>query len=104
MDSIDITAADWRPSRVSARAAIRAAVEVVAGSHDGLVHIADVRPLIPKWADPHQVGAIVCALVRQGVLERTGDYRPNGGGKSRNALKPAAVYRLTRPIPAEDAA
>lgn len=98
MDVIDAVAHDWRPSRVEARAAILAAVDQVAAQHDGLVHVAWVRPLLPEWIDQHQVGATVCALVRQRVLAGTGRYLPNGNHASRNRTKPSEIRRLTRPL------
>lgn len=99
LDEIDVTAADWRPSRVEARREIRRAVIAVARHHGGLVHIADVRPLLPAWVDGHQVGAYLCALVRQGVLVGTGSYRANGDRTSRNRTKQAEVRRLVGQIP-----
>ncbi|QCB93335.1 hypothetical protein [Cellulomonas shaoxiangyii] len=97
MDAIDAVAADHRTTRVEAREAIRDAIVTVAEQH-GEVHIADVRPLIPTWAAPSQIGAVMCALRRQHVLVPTGEYRPNGGTASRNAAKAAQVYRLAGPI------
>lgn len=100
-DEIDVTAADWRPNAVTSRAAVVAAVEVVAAAHGGEVHISDVRPMLPAHTNPHQIGAMFCALRRGGYLVPTGEYRDNGGTRSRNGAKPARVYRLTRPIPME---
>lgn len=100
-DELDVVARDWRPSRVESREAIRQAVMRAAADHRGLVHIADVRPLLPSWRNPAQIGAVLCAWVRQGYLTPTGRYRPNGDGASRNRSKPAEVRRLARPIPPE---
>lgn len=98
-DVLDVVATDWRPSRVESRAAVVAAIEAVAATHDGEVHISTVRPLIPSWTNEHQIGAMFCALRRTGYLTPTGEYRDNGGTRSRNGAKPARVYHLTRPIP-----
>lgn len=92
---------DWRPSRVESREAIRRAIMRAAAEHHGLVHIAQVRPLLPPWCAPAQVGAVICQLVRSGYLCPTGRYRPNGGDVSRNRAKRAEVRQLVRPIPPE---
>ena len=99
-DTLDIVAADWRPSRVEARLAIRDAIHKAAGEEGGLVHIARVRPHLPVWVDPHQIGALLSSLTRKGYLRPTGRYRPNAG-PSGNAGKPAEVRRLVRMIPRE---
>lgn len=101
-DELDATFADWRPSRVESREAIRKAVMRAASEHRGLVHIADVRPLLPAYTVPEQIGASLCAWVRQGLLLPTGRYRPSGGS-ARNGAKLAEVRRLVRPIPPEKA-
>lgn len=99
MDAIDVVATDWRPSRVEARVEILRAIDLVAAQNDGLVHTSWMRPHLPSWIDPHQIGAMVCALVRQRVLVDTGRVLPNGGHASRNRTKRAAVYRLAAPVP-----
>lgn len=99
MDEIDAVARDWRPWRVEDRAVVLAAVDAAAAANDGEVHIADVRERLARDVDPHTVGAVICALVRQRVLVGTGVFRPNGGVKSRNATKPAEVRRLVQPVP-----
>lgn len=102
LDVLDAVASDWRPSRVEARRAIREAIHRAAQDNRGLVHIAQVRPHLPEWIDPHQVGALLSALTRKGYLIPTGRYRPNGDPKSGNAAKPAEVRRLSRYIPMEE--
>lgn len=99
-DTIDAVASDWR--RTDHRDHIRHAINTAAREHDGQVHIADVRPLLPTWIDPHQPGAFICAQVRAGRLIPTGQYRPNGQAKSRNRTKPAQIYMLAAPIPEEE--
>jgi hypothetical protein len=103
-DVLDIVADDWRPSRVASREAIRVAVLKTAAEHDGLVHIAQMRRHLPPWLAVEQTGAFMNRLVRRGYLIPTGHYRPNGDEHSRNASKPAAVRRLVKPIPPEEAA
>jgi hypothetical protein len=102
-DTLDAVAADWRPSRVEARLAIRDAIHRAAAAHGGLVHIAQVRIYLPEWIDGHQIGALISALTRKGNLTPTGRFRPNGG-PSGNASKPAEVRRLRRLITVEDVA
>lgn len=103
MDAIDTTAANPNLFRIHDRALIVAAIDRVASEHDGQVHAAWVRPLLPAHVEPTQIGAVICALVRQRVLVGTGRYLPNGGEKSRNRTKPSEVRRLTRPIQQEAA-
>ena len=100
-DEIDAVANDWRPSRVESREAVRVAIMRAANEHGGLVHIADVRPLLPSWVNPSQIGAVICRLVRAGYLTPTGRFRPNGQRQSRNSQKRSEVRRLARPIPKE---
>ena len=95
---LDAVARDWRPTRVEARQVLRDAVTLTAQTHDGLVHIADVRPLLPVWLPPHSIGAYIGHLSRYEYLLPTGELRPNGG-PSRNEAKPAMVRRLVKPIP-----
>lgn len=98
---LDAVHTDWRPSRVESREAIRQAVMRAAGEHSGLVHIAGVRPYLPAWVVPEQIGSSLNALVRTGYLRPTGRYRPCGG-TSGNASRLAEVRRLMRPIPPGD--
>jgi len=100
LDAIDLVASDHR--RATHRDHIRRAINLVARENDGRVHIADVRPLLPTWIDPHTIGAFICGQVRTGRLHPTGDYRPNGGHKSRNRTKRSQVYLLAAPIPEEE--
>ena len=100
-DVIDTVAADWR--RANARNAIRAAINQAAREHDGEVHIANVRPLLPDWIAPPMIGAVTCALVRARHLTPTGHYAPNGDGTNRNRTKAAQIYYLAAPIPEEAA-
>jgi hypothetical protein len=98
MDAIDATAANPNPFRVHDRLLILTAIDRVAAEHDGQVHAAWVRPLLPAHVDSHQIGAVVCGLVRQRALAGTGQYLPNGNHRTRNRTKPSEIRRLTRPI------
>ncbi len=104
-EAVEAVAADWRPSRVESREAIRVAVMKAAAEHKGLVHIAQVRRHLPPWIATEQLGAFTNRLVRRGYLIPTGHYRPNGdrSRRARNSSKPAPVRRLTKPIPPEEA-
>ena len=100
-DVIDALADDWR--RANARAEIRRAINQAAREHDGEVHIAHVRPLLPDWIAPSLIGAYMCALVRARHLTPTGRYAPNGDGTNRNRTKAAQIYYLAAPVPEEAA-
>ena len=98
-DELDLLATAWFPTAQESREAIRRAVMAAAAEHRGLVHAATVREHLPSWVNPSQIGAQMCAWVRQGYLTPTGRYRPNGGESSRNRTKPSEVRRLVKPIP-----
>lgn len=93
-DEIDAVSQDWRPGAEDDRAAIRAAIQAAADESGGFVHAADVRRHLAREVNPHAMGAVICALVRQGVLVNTETVRDNGGARSRNATKPARVRVL----------
>ena len=104
-DEIDAVAADWRPSRVADREVILDAITACAAANKGYVHVADVREhLARELNDPHQLGAVVTTLVRSKHLRWTGKTRANGNTKTRNAERPAKLYRLVKPLPREAAA
>jgi len=104
IDEIDAVAADWRPSRVADREVIRAAITACAAMNGGYVHIRDVRDHLERdLNDPHQLGAQLTALRRSEHLVQVG-WRPNGNRKTRNASRPAPLYRLVKPLPQEAAA
>lgn len=98
-DVIDVVAADWRPTPRAIRAEIHKAIRQAAAEHDGEVHIATVRELLPPWATGPQVGATICALVRSGHLQNTGRYAHSGNRTQRNRTRPAEIRCLVRPIP-----
>lgn len=95
----DAIATDW--TREQHREAIRQAVLRAAADHNGRVHITAVRQHLPAWVAPAVTGACINRLARRGYLAASGQYRPNGDAKSRNATKRSPVWRLVRPIPPE---
>lgn len=95
----DAIAGDW--TREDHRAAIRQAVLDAAAANGGRVHIAAVRRHLPAWVAPSMTGACINRLARRGYLAASGQYRPNGDAKARNATKRSPVWRLVRPIPPE---
>lgn len=88
------------PNRLASRRAIAVAINRAAAEHKGLVHVSWVRPHLPSWVTPQQVGAMFSGLHLDGHLRATGRYLPNGG-PSGNAAKPAKVSRLVTPIDTE---
>lgn len=99
-DEIDAVADDWRPWAVEDRAVVLRAVARTAAECDGMVHATDVRARLDREVNPRAIGAVICALVRQGVLEDTGWVRRIGEGTMRNRTKRLPVRRLVKPIPA----
>ena len=95
-----IAADDSTLNRTESRAVILAAITRAAAEHHGLVHTSWVRPYLPSWVNPPQVGAVMSGLHLTGHLRATGRYLPNGGSASGNASKPAKVSRLTKPVAA----
>jgi len=89
---------DPLPHLVAARRVLRVAITECAARHQGRVHVAWFRHLLPEWIDPHCVGAAVAGWTAAGYLEAIPDqWEPNGGGS--NAAKPTQVRRLVNPIP-----
>src|SRR5690606_18346561 len=64
-DELDLLATAWYPTAAESREAIRRAVMAAASEHGGLVHAATVREHLPPWVNPSQIGAQMCAWVRQ---------------------------------------
>jgi len=98
---LDAVAYPASPSRIYARRAIVRAVEQAARAEDGLVHISTVRHHLPAWVSGPIIGATISALHSSGHLRATGAYRRNGDNASRNGAKPAPLFFLAVPIPAE---
>ena len=94
VDEIDLVHEDHRVTPSEIRDAVHAAIERCAEEHDGLVHISLVRSYLEAWQTGPQVGAAICHMVRAGRLVWTGEYAPNGNTDTRNALRPAKIYRL----------
>ena len=76
--------------------AIRTAIARAA--HDGLVNPNDVRPLIPAWVLPKQIGLTYRRLRQDGVLVEF-DHVRSTDVAGRNVGKMVPRYRLTRPVP-----
>ena len=100
-DEIATVAADWRPWAVADRVVVLRAVSDAAAESGGFVHATDVRRHLARDVNPVVIGAVICALVRQHVLEDTGWVRRVGEGTTRNRTKRLPVRRLVKPIPRE---
>ncbi|MBE3133855.1 MAG: hypothetical protein IMZ55_10290 [Acidobacteria bacterium] len=82
------------PSRVDDRDAILSAIRAATISSP-FFHAGTMRPGIPEGVDPHRIGAIVSALVKTGVIVKTGEYALSGNGPQRNTYRPVPWYRVT---------
>jgi len=91
---------DWRPSRVTAREALRLAINECARLHEDRVHISLFRHLLPPTVPPPAIGAAISAWTKAGYLELTDVLAPMGGTAG-NANKWSPVRRLVRPIPGD---
>ena len=97
-----VAADDSIPNRTDSRAAICAAITRAAAEHHRYVHASWVRPYLPAWINPPQIGAIVGALQRSGHLTQTSrPALPNGGTASGNGTKLSRVTYLAKDIEAE---
>jgi len=67
---------------------------------DGTVSANDWRPRLTgdDRVTPCVVGAVVCALVKSGVLVATGEWEWSDDTRSRNAGKPAPVWAWSAPV------
>jgi hypothetical protein len=92
LDFLAALANEPLPPAPEDRRSIETAVERCITEHDGLVHIAWVRPHIDRDVRPHMVGAVMSALARRDRWVWTGEYADNGG-PSKNAAKPARIWR-----------
>jgi hypothetical protein len=102
LDVLTGIATDPTPRATDDRAEIARAIEAAAADRHGLVHITGIRRHLPATVSPAYIGATVNRLARRGVLTKTGRYEPNAGAASRNASKPAPVWRLKRRIESGD--
>ena len=92
---LDDLAAD--PGAINARkmAIIYGAILDAAAIAGGTLTAASIRPHLPAHlTDDPRVGAAVSALIRRGIIRRTGRYALSGNGKSRNSNRPVPVYRV----------
>lgn len=91
---LDLLAAEPTITRAQHATEVRRAVARVARMTGGIVTAATLRDQTPEWVDAHVRGAVVSALVKQGVLVDTGRTVKSGNRKSRNGNRKVPVYRL----------
>jgi len=95
-DLLDFLAGDPSPAKADHIAAIKAAIREAAEGHHGEVTWAWVRSLLPTWVDAERKGAVVSALVRDGVLVKIpGRSHPSEDTANRNGGRLLPVYRAT---------
>lgn len=97
IDEITVTERDHHVTAQEIRAAVDAAIEVCDHLY-GEVHIARIREHLPEWATGPQIGARITGHVRRGALKWTGAFRANGNSATRNAERPAKVYKLVKAL------
>lgn len=103
LDEISVTERDHRPTAADIRWAVDDAIETLHNAGEP-IHIGNIRPLLPAWATGPQIGARMTGHVRRGALVWTGRFAMNGNTKTRNAMRPAKVYRLVKPLKDGEAA
>lgn len=92
------------PIKRDTREAVRLAVNAAAREHGGRVTAATIRPHLPKWCNPQQIGPTILRLERRGYLVRTGHYDRNGknDNRAKNGAKRSPVYRVAEiPVPVD---
>lgn len=97
VDEITFTEKDHRVVSQDIRRAVDDAIELLHTWGDP-IHIGNIRPLLPPWASGPQIGARITGHVRRGALEWTGEFALNGNTRTRNALRPCKVYRLSKAL------
>jgi|SRR5690625_5101672 len=97
IDEIGTVERDHSVTSQEIRDAVDAAIEICDHLYSE-VHIARLREHLPEWATGPQIGARITGHVRRGSLEWTGAYAANGNRGTRNALRPAKVYRLVKAL------
>lgn len=97
IDEIDVTERDHGVTSQDIRDAVDTAIEISDHLH-GVVHIGLLREHLPEWATGPQIGARITGHVRRKSLVWTGKFAMNGNTKTRNAMRPAKVYRLMKPL------
>lgn len=97
MDEIETVERDHSVTAADIRDAVDTAIEIVDHLH-GEVHIGLIREHLPNWATGPQIGARMTGHVRRKSLVWTGRFAMNGNTRTRNAMRPAKVYRLVKPL------
>lgn len=101
LDFLDALAGDPSVSKTMSRQAVILAINTAADNHRGRVSAAWVRPHLPTWVNPSQVGAVISALSKQGLLARTTEICESGNAASRNSTRIMPVYHRPRTIPTD---
>ena len=92
---LDDLAADPAPIPAATMRAIYTAIFDAALDNGGTVHASAVREHLPSYLrNEPRIGAAMSALARCGAIRPTGEYRPSGNTKSRNAIRPTPVYEV----------
>lgn len=77
---LDLLAAENHPlGKDEERLAILDAIQQAANANHGGVHASWVRQYLPADVNPHRVGAVMSALVKQGTLIDTGEVLRSDG-------------------------
>ena len=101
LDFLEALAEDPSVSKTLSRQAVILAINTAAENHRGRVSAAWVRPHLPAWVNPSQVGAVISALSKQGLLSRTTEICESGNAASRNSTRIMPVYHRPRHIPTD---
>lgn len=101
LDFLDALAGDPSVSKTLSRQAVILAINAAADDHRGRVTAAWVRPHLPAWVNPSQVGAVISALSKQGLLTRTTEICESGNAASRNSTRIMPVYHRPSTIPTD---
>lgn len=102
LDFLQALADDPSVSKTLSRQAIIAAVNQAAEVHASRVSAAWVRPHLPTWVNPAQVGAVISALVKTHLLTPTAEICESGNATQRNQTRLMRVYHRPHHIPVDD--
>ena len=92
---VDAIESDPSPANAATMRAIYTAIFGAALDNGGTVHASTVREHLPSYLrNEPRIGAAMSALARCGAIRPTGEYRPSGNAKSRNANRPTPVYEV----------
>ena len=92
---VDAIESDPSPANAATMRAIYTAIFDAALDNGGTVHASTVREHLPSYLrNEPRIGAAMSALARCGAIRPTGEYRPSGNTKSRNANRPTPVYEV----------